>query len=301
MRPIKVDFNVSIGNHRLGKETPRHILNKWVLRRFDKRLKNKYEITSLRKIILNVNNFCDLGCFSCVSLCDTPIGSNVWRDRPRTMNRDVLDRVLSEVVRYGLAIERPYEGVTFAGGEPTAIPLDDLKELGQIVRHHGLKSVVLTNGFGVEGLDPWAFDHFILDDHGINAEAIQRSVAHFKINGFENYHVHLARVHRNFAKAREIPVITPGLKCPGWMDLTLWMDLVYPCCGMPQMEGWDNDTVIRDSLLEAGWTVANPTLAETLINWRETIPGEVIKKCLFSCWKFRDEYEERNIETGEVV
>ena len=290
-KPIKVDFRVTIGKHQLGKGTPRHVLNKKVLRRFNKRIKTRYEIMSMKKIVLNANNFCDIGCFSCVSLCDTPMGANVWRDRPRVMDPEILDVALSALMLY-----QPDEGVTFAGGEPTTIPVEDLKELASIVRDHDLKSVILTNGFGVDKLDPWDFDYFTLDDHGINFEAIERSVNHLESHGFENYHINVARIHRNLAKAREIPVITPGLKCPRWMELTLWLDLVYPCCGMPQMEGWDNDTIIQVALKKAGWTVENPKLAETLENWRETIPGEVIKKCFFSCWKFRDDYEKRNIE-----
>lgn len=291
MKPIKIDFRVTLGKYQLGRGTPRHILNKKVLRRFNKRIKTRYEILRMKKIVLNANNYCNLECFSCVSLCDTPMGSNVWRDRPRVMDPEILDRALSELTRY-----KAYDGVNFAGGEPTAIPVKDLEELASVVRDHGLKVLMLTNGFGVDKLDPWDFDYFTLDDHGINVEAIKRSVAHLNSHGFENYYVHVARIHRNFAKAREIPVITQGLKCPGWMDLTLWLDLVYPCCGMPQLEGWDNDTVIRIALKKAGWTVENPKLSETLENWRETIPGEVIKKCLFSCWRFREVYEERSIE-----
>ena len=287
---LKLVLEMRAGKHKVGKETPRILFEKWVLSRLNKRVRNKYEVRGLKKIVLNVNNFCDLACFSCVSLCDTKMGANVWRDRPRTMAPDVLDRALAELVRAG-----PYQAVFFAGGEPTAIPLEDLEELASIVRKHGLKSIILTNGYAVEKLDPHVFDYFVLDDHGINQEAIERSVAHLENHNFPWYHIILARVHFNFRKAFEEPVITPGVHCPAWMVPTLWLDLVYPCCFMPQMEGWDNDTVIRDALAWAGWTVENPSLAETLINWRETIPGAVIKKCLFRCWKYREAYEERNI------
>ena len=93
---------------------------------------------------------------------------------------------------------------------------------------------------------------------------------------------------------------TPGVSCPRWLQPTLWLDVIYPCCGMAQMEGWDNDMILRDSLREAGWTTKNPDLADTMRDWRRTIPAEVIKKCLFSCWKYRKSYIEKNIVEERV-
>lgn len=272
------------------------VFKKYVLSKFNYQIKMKYEMLPLKKINLCVNNFCNLQCFSCVSLCDKPMGENVWRDQPRTMNPEILDVALKALMEYD-----KYEAVTFAGGEPTASPIKELKELAFIVRENDLKSIVLTNGYRVNKLDLWDFDYFVLDDHGINEGDIRSSIRYFKEHGFQRYNVISTRLHRDFSKAREKGIVSRGLHCSGWGSLTIWKDLIYPCCSMPQLEGWDNDKVVSDSLFKAGWTVSNPDLVDTLKNWKNTIPGEVLKKCYFSCWRDHKEYEERNIVQNDLL
>lgn len=50
---------------------------------------------------------------------------------------------------------------------------------------------------------------------------------------------------------------------------------------------------ISDYILEP--TILDFLYPDTLRDWKNTIPGEVLKKCYFSCWKGYEEYEERNI------
>ena len=96
--------------------------------------------------------------------------------------------------------------------------------------------------------------------------------------------------HSDFHKAIENKFITDGLKCPIWLGISLWGETVYPCCCLAQMDGFYNVNKIRDSMNDAGWNVKNPDLKETLVNWKETIPAEVVKMCALSCWRGRKEY-----------
>ena len=48
---------------------------------------------------------------------------------------------------------------------------------------------------------------------------------------------------------------------------------------------------IRDSLNKAGWNVNNPNLKDVIINWRDTVPSEVVRMCVLECWRGRKTYE----------
>jgi organic radical activating enzyme len=283
-----------MGKYTIGLHTPIHFINKYIISKFNKRVKVKTEIRSLRKFVINVNNFCNRKCFSCVSLCDKPF-NNPWRDKRREIRINDVKKAIPRILEYA-----SYEGVTLAGGEPTAMNLIKLMRISKIIRDNELKGHILTNGFRIRNISPYNFDYIILDDHGTNTDDVRKSIDYFKELGYENYAVKKAYVHKDFNEARETPIITEGFDCNGWMQPTLWLDLVYPCCGMPQMEGWDNDTIIRDTLRKNGWTCDNPDLAEVLKNWRKTIPNEVVNKCLFSCWKFRKKYTKVNIAKWEA-
>ena len=282
-------IEVKIGTHKIGRQSPKAFYNKFVLPLWDKRQRVKNEFTSLKQIILNVNNYCNLECFSCASLCDQPY-NNPWRDQPR-----MIDPLNVEKALWYLASVDAYEVVTLTGGEPTAADLDTLRHLSRIIRWNKLRVCLYTNGFRLKEIGPNTFDYIVLDDHGINSEDIKAAIEYLEENRFKNYYVIETKRHRDYGEALRRSMTSPGVHCWGWLQPTLWLDIVYPCCHMAQMEGWGNDTVIRDSLRRHGWTVNNPDLAEVMKDWRNTIPAEVIKKCLFSCWKYREPYFTRNI------
>jgi len=265
------------------------IFEKYFIAKFDNRIRIKYELLKIKKIVINVNNFCNLNCFSCVSLCDKPF-NNTWRDEKREIEPEIVDMALKKILKYG-----KYGAVTLAGGEPTAMNLGRLKEISEVIRANGLKVSLITNGFRLSNIDPFNFDYICIDDHGTNTDKIRENEIFLKSKGFNNYFVIKTLFHKDFEVARREPFTSLGVSCPGWLQPTIWLDVVYPCCGMPQLEGWDNDTILRDSLRREGWTVTNPNLSSVMKNWRKTIPPEVIKKCLFSCWKHREKYIERNI------
>lgn len=285
-------ITLKIGTHTIGRKTPRSFFNKFVLPICDKRQRVKNEFNSLKQIILNVNNFCNLNCFSCASLCDKPF-NNPWRDEPRTIDPDEVKIALKQILKYD-----SFQVVTLTGGEPTATPLSILKRITTIIRIEGLKVCIYTNAYRIKELDPTFFDYIVLDDHGTNSEDVRAAIEYFKEMRYKDYFVIETKYHRDYDLAFKKPHTSPGVHCWGWLQPTIWLDVVYPCCHMGQMEGWSNDTVLRDSLRKAGWTIRNPELAEVMRDWRKTIPAEVIKRCLFSCWKYRDPY--RLVRIGDT-
>jgi hypothetical protein len=280
---------LKIGSHEVGRNSPSKFFNKYILPHYDKRRRVKNELDSQKQIIVNVNNFCNLDCFSCGSMCDKPF-NNPWRDKPRVIDPIDVDMALEQILEY-----QKYDTVTLAGGEPTTIPLNTLKILSNVIRSYSLKVHILTNAYRINKIDADYFDYITLDDHGTNSKAINEAVQTLHAQGYENYFIKSTLIHKDYDLALTTPTISQGVKCWGWLQPTIWLDIVYPCCGMPQMEGWHNDTILRDSLRRNGWKTKNPELAEVLRNWRETIPPEVLKKCLFSCWKHRESYREVNI------
>ena len=267
----------------------RHLVDKYIISHWDPAVKTRKELDAEKKIIVNVNNYCNLDCFSCVSLCHLPYG-NPWRDNPRNINPQDVDIALTHILN-----TREYHYATLAGGEPTA-SLSQLEEINNVIHSHKLKTQLLTNGYKVPELNPHNYDYIVIDHHGTNKQDVENAVKHLKNHSYTNYYIHQAREHHDFGEALTRPHTSPGpYACPGWMQHTLWLDVIYPCCGMPQMEGWLNTTAIRDSLRREGWTTENPELTHTLRQWRHTIPAEIVKFCLFNCWKYREPYVTKNI------
>lgn len=288
-------IEIKIGTHNIGRRSPQAFYNKFILPLVSKRQRVKNEFTSLKQIIVNVNNYCNLKCFSCASLCDKPFGENPWRDEPREIDLEDLNQALGQIVTLD-----HFEVATLTGGEPTAINIDKLFLIARAIRLKGLKVCIYTNGYRIKEIGPNKFDYIVLDDHGTNTEDIKSAIEYFKENRYKKYYVIETKWHRDYDLALRESRTSPGVHCWGWLQPTIWLDVVFPCCHMAQMEGWDNDTILRDSLRKARWVTNNPNLGEVMQDWRNTIPAEVIKKCLFSCWKYREPYLYKNIKDVEV-
>ena len=46
----------------------------------------------------------------------------------------------------------------------------------------------------------------------------------------------------------------------------------------------ENTTRVRDELEQAGWTIQNEDIINTLKNWKITVPQYVLNQCLNHCW-----------------
>lgn len=244
-----------------------------------------------KRFILNVTNICNLQCYSCSAQCDKPMGTTPFRDTPRTQSINHVDKWLTHFEGY-----RPEYWIRLTGGEPTLTGPDYLEELCEVIHRHGRSVSILTNGARFTECDPWWFEQVVFDNHISNRDAIEKSIAHMKNHEHAYYYVTTTQVHRNLERQRTNH-ITQGLRCPVWLEnISLWRNVVYPCCVLYYLDGWDGNNKIRDSLIDAGWHVENPDLMTVIENWQQTVPAEVVKACLLSCWQGGPniEYQEVN-------
>jgi len=282
---------MKIGRYDFNRKMPRIVLEKRLLSKFIPRIKIKWDLRKDGELGIGITNLCNLKCFSCVSLCDTPLGSNTFRKEKYVLDADVLDLFLSRIKGY-----IPNRWATFTGGEATIIQPSHLELLAFIAHKHDRKVLLITNGFGVHKLNPHCFDYIRLDSHGDkNIDDINRSVEYLKSMNYEFYEITETLIHQDFHEAIKERYVTDGLNCSIWMGVSLWGETVYPCCCLAQMDGFYNVNTIRDSLNEAGWNVYNPKLKETIENWKDTVPSEVIKMCSLYCWRGRDSYSQHPV------
>jgi len=277
---------MKVGRFDVNREMPGIVLEKRFLKFFIERIRRKWEYRKAGEIGIGVTNCCNLKCFSCVSLCDTPLGSNTFRKEKYFLKAETLDIFLKRMEGY-----RPKRWLTYTGGEATTMRISDLEALAKIGRKHNRRVALVTNGFRLDELDPFVFDYIRIDSHGaMNKEDIDRGLTHLKRVGFKNFEIMETLIHHDFQEAIKQRFVTDGLKCRIWMGVSLWGETVFPCCCLSQMDGFYNVNKIRDSLNEAGWNVHNPELKDTVDNWKETIPAVVVKMCALYCWRGREEY-----------
>jgi len=178
----------------------------------------------------------------------------------------------------------PGSTVMLTGGEPTAVDHGKLKTVCSLIHDHGYKVALLTNGFKLIPVE-WV-DYIILDKHGINDADISKWEAHLEEAGrdidYRDKYFHM-----------DIPYsmdgnITKGARCNNWIyTLTLWRDVVYPCCNMMCVAWWNNDygDILAPALRKAGWNADNLELADDIRAWRTTLPGEAYRTCTLGCWR----------------
>lgn len=219
-----------------------------------------------------LNRYCNLKCYSCAAM-----GMNPPSD----------ETTLEEIKAYLKNIEGYKPGATFmlTGGEPTAIDHGKLKTICDLVHDRGYTTALLTNGFKL--IPTKWIDYIMLDKHGINDDDIAKWELHLKNEKREIYEFREKQWHMDIPYAMK-DNLTEGARCDAWMNsITLWKDVVYPCCNLMCVAWWhgDIDQDLAGSLRDAGWSAYNPDLVDTMINWRETLPGEVYRICMTKCWR----------------
>jgi len=229
--------------------------------------------------LINVCNFCNLKCYSCSSLCDKPF-NNAFRDKPRIQSLEDIEKFVKLIYNW-----YPNRYIRLSGGEPTMVGTSYLYKIVDILHKYNRKVSLLTNGYLMDKIDPYRFEQIILDNHSpLNKEFIDRSIKHLEKSKYDNWEIWYLTRHIDLDKQRENN-ISMGLNCPNWINtISLWKDIIYPCCNMQYLEGWDNNSFLTKALRNAGWNVNNPYLINTIENWRTTIPSDIIKTCLLSCW-----------------
>jgi hypothetical protein len=222
---------------------------------------------------------------------DRPLGSNVYRDELRETTPENISRFLGLIDGW-----LPRAGVRLTGGEPTCVA-EAIPDISKRVRnYHNRFLDIVTNGFRLMELDPFLFDFIHLDDHGVNRDLIEKCTEYLVEHGYKDFRIMRFDYHRDLELQRRGNV-SNGLTCKDWMgSITLWEKTVYPCCVMHSIEGFENDPRIGESLRKAGWTIDNLELLNTLRDWKNTVPAEVVRACVLGCW-----HGGTNIEWGKIA
>lgn len=222
---------------------------------------------------------CNLSCFSCAAKGGEapPIKSSIHA-----------------IARFVEAIGEVYGPSTihFTGGEPTLYK--DIELAAKVVKASGMKLAMLTNGARL--IDLSNFDYVLIDDHGTNSINVMRYLEHIKKYPDIITTVKDTTWHQDTAYLRE-GNITKGLRCPSWMTSVMLMgEAIFPCCNIGFLDMWEGNTNLYDAMMESGWNVWNPNLADTIRNWRETLPDLAYKRCSIHCWKHSKRGRWRNIK-----
>jgi hypothetical protein len=231
-------------------------------------------------MVIHMNNYCNLSCFSCGALSHTPMGSNTFRDKPRDTEPWQAELFFKRIENY-----RPHSFIRLSGGEPTLSP--HLEDIVAVTQKYGRKVSLLTNGARLMEYDPFIFDNIGLDNHGTNEELLMECVEFLESKNYRAYDIFNNIIHHDLELRRRGPRIHNTRSCTSLRLTTLWQDLVSPCCASFLVEGWDNHTRVTDTLREAGWTIHNPNLVWLIKNLRESIPDIFYESCFTGCWQVK--------------
>jgi len=213
---------------------------------------------------------CNLNCFSCGALGMNP--------RPKVEHTGLGDIELF----LGLMQEiHPGSFIMLTGGEPTLYP--ELQRVCELIREYGFKSSMLTNGYKIVPIE-W-FDAIMIDYHGesnrLEIEAWKRELRDSDII----WDMHNKIYHQDMLVAMKNN-ISKGLRCRNFLTIiTLWKNVIYPCCNVMCLEWWHNDYSVTKGFIDAGWTVDNEDFPDTFKNWRDNLPLEFYKMCSVNCWR----------------
>jgi len=221
---------------------------------------------------LFLNRYCNLSCYSCAAM-----GMNPPKD----------ETTLEELQAFLTNIKGYEKEPTFllTGGEPTAIDHEKLEKICSLIHEMGWKTALLTNGFKL--IPTKWIDYVVLDKHGINDEDIAKWEVHLEKENRDTYEFREKQWHMDIPYAIK-DNLTEGARCSNWVNsVTLWKDVVYPCCNLMGVAWWDGDIdqKLASDLRYAGWEAYNPDLVDTILNWRETLPGEAYRMCMVKCWR----------------
>lgn len=253
-----------------------------------KSLKRKWwpkETIPNRFLSIFINRYCNLKCFSCGAL---------------GMNPEPDETTLKEIYAFLDKIKsyKPNSTIMLTGGEPTMVKEEKLASICWRIRGHGYKTALLTNGFRMTLELSKLFDYIVLDDHGVNSAKIRDLRRVLEPTG-KLVSVVAKSYHQDTEYAMK-DNITKGARCSNWMKpLTLWKNVVYPCCNIMCVEWWNNTDYVTHALFNAGWHVDNPALLETITNWRFSLPAEFYRMCSLACWKDASKARWKKIEVSK--
>jgi molybdenum cofactor biosynthesis enzyme MoaA len=248
----------------------------------------QHEVT----VRINATNVCNIHCTHCDNDAHLPFSKNgdlIFRRKP--LVADAADIEAFCHLMDGVGQEDPH---LLTGGEITALPVATLVDYIGVLHRHGRKVGMRTNGYNVRGIPPDKLnllDRIHMNSHGVNEEAINASRAYLDEHYRGRIISEATMLHRDLksvVRHRE-GTIEQALACNHLLTtITFLPPVVLPCCNTWALMNSLNSDEMMTALAEAGWTVRNPGLKETLKNWRETLPHEFLQSfCADSCYMTR--------------
>jgi hypothetical protein len=241
------------------------------------------------EVRVNVTNICNLHCDYCDHGCHIPFSRNspsIFRRSPYVIQPEEIDtfcRVLTGVGEQNTHL--------LQGGEITVLPVDIIAQYIEVFHAFGRQVGLRTNGYNVAGLPIDALNRLgriYLNSHGTNQDAIRRSREFLAQHYVGKLMVEQTLYHRDLDSLvnHGIGIVEQGRRCNCLMTtLTVIPPVLYPCCNSWALMNALNSSQMRDAFIDAGWTLDNPRLRETLSNWRHTLPKLFYEAfCANSCY-----------------
>lgn len=242
--------------------------------------------TSIEQVILKLHNRCNLNCEHCTNKCHLPID----KGSKYSCRRETRVITLEEVERYCILLNGHLDDNIhlISGGEPTFyVDSKFIESIIDMLMLYGKGRIgIRTNGYNLLGLkDKYLklFDLIYLDDHVVNKEIIDEAYIKLKkIRGNKQTVVERVHEHYNIRELMDNP-ISRGKRCYMWKRvLLLEYDILWPCCGLPNIVNELEIPQIRDHMIEYGWSTYNDNLIKTLRKGR--LPKSVSRLCKYRCW-----------------
>ncbi len=248
-----------------------------------------FKIHKTVEVRINVTNICNLHCDYCDNGCNTPFSKNsykVFRRKPYIIQSEEITKFCH--VHKGVGEQNIH---ILQGGEITLLPLNIIVQYIEIFRSFRRKVGLRTNGYNVcripiDNLNQ--LECIYLNSHGTNQMAIDLCYNYLTKHYLGKVIIEQSFYHRDLDSLvnNGKGTIEQGKKCSYLLaTLTSIPPVIYPCCNSWALMNALNSSIMRDALVDAGWTLDNPKLIETLIHWRQTLPRifyEVF--CADSCY-----------------
>lgn len=238
--------------------------------------------------VIKVNNYCNLHCEHCTNNCDVPLNprnDNIFRREKWELP---IEDLVTFCERFKGIGESNFHHLT--GGEVTMMPIGKVEEIIEVLDSYKRKMSIQTSAYNLVEIDKSSINKIALiklADHGINSEHIEDSRRYLKTFYKGEIKNETMKSHWELTVAMRHP-INRGKKCRFWMrNPLIFGSIIYPCCNTPFIMLKNNNTVMREELIKAGWSVYNDDITETMRNWRSTIPKYVIDQCENNCWRPR--------------
>jgi len=248
-----------------------------------------FKIPQTVEVRINVTNMCNLHCDYCDNGCSIPFSKDndkIFRRKPYIVQPEEITKFCHTLKGFG---EQNLH--ILQGGEITVLPLDNIVQYIEIFCSFGRKVGLRTNGYNVCRLPIEILNQLeciYLNSHGTNQKAIDFCYNYLTKHYIGKVIIEKNVYHRNLDSLvnNGKGTIEQGKKCSYLLaTLTSIPPVVYPCCNSWALMNALNSSKIRDALVNAGWTVDNPQLMETLMNWRQTLPRVFYKFfCADSCY-----------------